>query len=597
MYSALRFASGSVPAAAAAAYASGVRWGGGDERRGWPARARAAARCESQFRTTAPTPSALPAAAFREQYEVQGIAHLGSGVAAEVFRGRERKTKEAVAVKIFHNPSDPEASRVLADMLKTEVTLMHRVGRHPNVISLRGHYAGCGGPVKTLEGSVAGDGDVLVLDLAEGGELFDLVASQGSLDEANAATIVRDILMGLRHLHSRGVVHLDLKPENLLLSRAVGTVPSEENHIKIGDFGVSRVLPPGCRAHGAAGTVAYWAPEMVRRQAWDHGVDMWAAGCLIYILLCGAHPFDLQGNATDLQVSTLVGEGSTAYADDFFFKQLSPQARDLITRLLEPDPALRMTASEALNHDWLLEAVGRSTVFPKRRADAGGVPHRRRDTRLQGFNNLRRVRPKIMAVLAGQKLARSAHEAPRGRAGGGGGALPHLVWESETSALDAGAAEIYGDVFRTIDRNHSGAIDAAELREAFTMLGQNLSDEEVEALMEEGDLTRDGKLSFDEFVGLLVGRLGAGKGRGSRQEASKEQLRRVFEFFDEDKTGFITAEELKHVLELLGDGRVSLQDARAMVEYCDENGDGKIDLAEFESLMEQLMGEQFRFDG
>jgi len=558
------------------------------------------------------------ARAFQREYRLFDGEHLGSGVAAQVFRGEDKRSREPVAIKVFRKCRNENEGKMLADMLSTEITLMNRVGRHRNVVGLRGHYTGTGQSIRCDDGTIEGSTDVLVLDLAEGGELFDLVASQGSLQEEEALVIVADLLKGLRHLHSRGVVHLDLKPENMLLAKPPGSVRAEQNHIKLGDFGVSQVLAPGCKATGAAGTVAYWAPEMVARTEWDHAVDMWAAGCLIYILLCGAHPFDLEGNASDLEVSTRVAKGDRSFEEDIYFKYLSPQARDLIKGLLEMDPEKRLTASQALQHEWLHHKAttpafldfnkglqdhreeAKSTADKyKSFAPARRNLSTRRSTRFRGFNNLRKVRPKILAVLAGQRLALSSLPGGASRAvatSNGKGAPNAEVLESigvldrpediwETREIDTDVAEVYGDVFRTMDRDHSGKIDVGELRDMFEMLGQNVSDEDIARLMQDGDLTDDGELSFDEFICLVHRRLG----RPTVAGCSQDQLRRTFDFFDQAGDGYITAKELHHMLTLMGESSVSLEDANAIVQYCDANGDGKIDFEEFQMLMKQLI--------
>jgi len=385
-------------------------------------------------------------------------------------------------------------------------------------------------------------------------------------------------------------------------SRSAGTVRAEENHIKIADFGVSRVLAPGASTQGSAGTIAYWAPEMVKHRKWDHAVDMWAVGCLIYILLCGAHPFDLEGNATDTEVSKRVGAGDRSWENDTYFRILSPQAKSLIRGLLEPNPRRRLTASQALHHEWcnLKSATPAFLDFGIATAAEDGAkevsrlaPESRRNTRLRGFNNLQKVRPKILAVLAGQRLASSAEAglAPIPIASSASASNvrrlttklptnPEDVWT--TKSIDADVAEVYGEIFRAIDRDHNGEISVEELKGAFEMLGQNVTDKEIARMMKDGDVTKSNALSFDEFISLVVKRL------GHVEPTSVELLRRTFNFFDAGGTGFITAETLQHMLSVMGED-ISVEDANTIIRYCDSNGDGKIEFDEFKQLIEKLM--------
>ncbi|KHJ99595.1 hypothetical protein OESDEN_00429 [Oesophagostomum dentatum] len=118
-----------------------------------------------------------------------------------------------------------------------------------------------------------------------GGELFDHVCARECLDEVEAAAFVRQILLGIKHLHSLHIVHLDIKPENVMLKRR------GDSQVKLIDFGLSRLIPPGHTVKDMVGTPEFVAPEVVNYEPLSPATDMWALGVVTYILLSGGSPF------------------------------------------------------------------------------------------------------------------------------------------------------------------------------------------------------------------------------------------------------------------------------------------------------------------
>lgn len=111
-----------------------------------------------------------------------------------------------------------------------------------------------------------------------GGELFDHVCAKECLDEVEAAAFIKQILLAVRHLHSLHIVHLDIKPENVMLKQR------GDSQIKIIDFGLSREIEPGAVVKDMVGTPEFVAPEVVNYEALSPATDMWAVGVVTYIL-------------------------------------------------------------------------------------------------------------------------------------------------------------------------------------------------------------------------------------------------------------------------------------------------------------------------
>ena len=211
----------------------------------------------------------------------------------------------------------------LADQFETEIAAL-RSCHHPNIIR--------------LEDAIITDGCLyLVLEHLRGGELFDYVVARGTLSEAEASGILRDLASAVRYMHAKGIIHRDLKPENLLLTREPppGMVPE----VKIIDFGLSKMLTePSSIATSFLGTRGYLAPEMLKRQHYSKAVDMWAFGVIAYILLCGCLRFIKPGSATQIIVGIVfcvVYLSLLAYLTPFVdegdnFFQLLQEARDAL---------------------------------------------------------------------------------------------------------------------------------------------------------------------------------------------------------------------------------------------------------------------------
>ena len=186
----------------------------------------------------------------------------------------------------------------------------------------------------------------IVTEVVTGGELFDRIVEKGSYSERDAALLVKKFVTALEYLHDKNIVHRDLKPENLLLKS-----PDQDTEVKLADFGLSKVLGQEVMMQTACGTPGYVAPEILQTSDTGYGkeVDMWSVGVITYILLCGFPPFY---NENVAQLFESIIKADFDYPSDYW-DHISDDAIDFIDNLLIPDPAKRMTASDALKHSWL----------------------------------------------------------------------------------------------------------------------------------------------------------------------------------------------------------------------------------------------------
>uniref|UniRef100_T1JCX8 non-specific serine/threonine protein kinase n=1 Tax=Strigamia maritima TaxID=126957 RepID=T1JCX8_STRMM len=185
---------------------------------------------------------------------------------------------------------------------------------------------------------------VLVLELASGGELQRLIDEDEVLAEKDVVRLMRQILDGLIFLHDRHIAHLDLKPQNLLLTSAF-----PQGDVKLCDFGISRLIQNGLDIREIVGTPDYVAPEVLSYEPITLATDMWSVGVLVYVFVSGHSPF-----AGDTKQETFcnISRVNFDFPDDLF-RDVSGLARDFMQKLLIKDPRQRMTARDCLTHPWL----------------------------------------------------------------------------------------------------------------------------------------------------------------------------------------------------------------------------------------------------
>jgi len=187
----------------------------------------------------------------------------------------------------------------------------------------------------------------LVVELIDGGELFDKIVSQGQFSEDQARNYFRQMLEATKYLHEQGIAHRDLKPENILLKDPTSDI------IKLSDFGLSRMVNQASFMKTVCGTPQYVAPEILSSNKEGYGLacDLWSLGVILYIMLGGYPPFN------ETKAKNVFEQIKSADFDfpDEYWSVISQPAKDLIQRLLTLDPQKRITVVEALNSPWMKE--------------------------------------------------------------------------------------------------------------------------------------------------------------------------------------------------------------------------------------------------
>ncbi|XP_016458754.2 CBL-interacting serine/threonine-protein kinase 6 [Nicotiana tabacum] len=260
------------------------------------------------------------------KYELGRI--LGQGTFAKVYHSRNVVTGGNIAMKVVGKEKVIKVG--MMEQIKREISVMKMV-KHPNIVELH--------EVMASKSKI-----YFAMEFVKGGELFAKVA-KGRLREDIARGYFQQLISAIDFCHSRGVYHRDLKPENLLLD--------EEGNLKVTDFGLSAFsdhLRQDGLLHTTCGTPAYVAPEVIGKNGYNGATaDIWSCGVILYVLIAGFLPFQ------DENIMVMYKKiHSGAFKCPPWF---SSDARKLITRMLDPNPSTRITASKIMDSSWFKKSV------------------------------------------------------------------------------------------------------------------------------------------------------------------------------------------------------------------------------------------------
>ncbi|XP_038125688.1 serine/threonine-protein kinase 17B [Cyprinodon tularosa] len=259
-------------------------------------------------------------------YEVTG--ELGRGKFAVVRRCVEKSSGKVFAAKFLRKRRRGRDCR--AELIH-EMAVLELTRNNPRVVNLYGAHE--------TEHDL-----VLLLEYAAGGEIFDLCVSEELLPEVQMTRLIRQTLEGVHHLHQSHLVHLDLKPQNIVL-----TSLAPPGDVKIVDLGLARRLGSAGELREILGTPEYVAPEVLNYEPITTATDLWSVGVVSYMLVTGESPFA----GDDKQETFLnVSQVNVDYSRDAFGR-VSELAVDFIRKLLVKAPEDRPSAAECLTHPWL----------------------------------------------------------------------------------------------------------------------------------------------------------------------------------------------------------------------------------------------------
>lgn len=354
----------------------------------------------------------------------------------------------------------------------------------------------------------------LVMECMEGGELLARLNKAQTYSEHDAADAAWQMLLALNYMHAHGIIHADVKLENFLYDQEGSA------HLKLIDFGFSKVWESSSNVQASIGTLSYVAPEVLQKRISDQS-DLWSLGVIVFILLAGYMPFD---GCEEEQVKAIAA-GSYKMKPERW-EHVSKDACDFVRSLLQVDTNLRLTADQALAHSWIVNRNSRQASC----ASSADVV-----MALREFGKASKFRRVCMNAMA---------------------------W----SLTNEERAQVQKH-FIAMDKNQKGTITLTELRDV--MIEEfDISEKETLEIFEVLDSNSDELIHYSDFLAAMV---------STRIALHDDLLSQSFAKFDVDSSGFITLENMH---EILGETFEGAPVSHVMKE-ADLVNDGKISYPEF----------------
>jgi len=438
------------------------------------------------------------------------------------------ETKEVCCCKIinkarFHHVGT--LHKIWEDM-RNEIAILKALG-HENVVAFKDVFE-------------TRNELMIITELCTGKELFERISARGNYSERDAANVFAQLLEGIRYMHSKGIVHCDLKPDNFLFKEK-----GEASRIKIIDFGMSKRLPRTKKLNALCGTPYYTAPEILQRK-YNHAADMWSLGVVLFVMIFGYPPFyvdpALYGRKENEQIYKKIKKGFKPVVKQGYGSHfpkaipVSEGARDLIANLLQNDPKNRLTAEEALDHTWI---------------------------RTRENNNNKLPTSVVKGIQAFQRNC----------------AFKEIVCHTFRDKLLTSQVKAVEDALGSMDTDGDNVISQEEFLNAMKEHSQ-LSEEEMKNIFDLIDTDKSKTICFTELASATY---------AQHVQAQDERLYDQFTAFDLNGDGYISQEELKEALNTQmnritnsgGTIHFSMEQALKAMQDVDANGDGVIDYNEF----------------
>ena len=431
---------------------------------------------------------------------------LGQGAFGEVRKAVHLQSGMDRAIKIIYKENTSEEER---QKIFREVEILKRLDS-PNI-------------VKVYEYFEDSRFIYIVMDIIEGGELFDKIQEVKRFSERKAAEYFKQILTGVNYLHKSYIVHRDLKPENILFDNS--------NNLTIVDFGTSKMYDKSKKMKKTHGTPYYIAPEVLKG-SYDEKCDVWSCGVILYILLSGFPPFN---GADDDDILDAVLEGRFTF-NVKEFKNVSSQAKDLITQLLTYNHKSRPSIAQALEHEWF-----KLTQTKTDKLDPSILSN------MKSFSTKNKMQKAIYLFLVNNMASK----------------------EEKAKLLET---------FKALDTNNDGVLSREELQNGFEKINNALTEADMDVLMKKIDNNKSNEIDYSEFVAAAIDR---------KKFLTDKKMLNCFNLFDKDNNGTISMAEFKMVFNQTGkeDGDVWEE----LMAQIDKNGDKEVDFNEFKEMLNKLI--------
>ena len=448
---------------------------------------------------------------------------LGEGSFAAVYKVQNKFTDAICAMKVIN--------KAYSCTVEDEKEILNEI----NILKTMDHP----GILKIFEFYSNNQSFSIVTELCPGGELFQQIIDKGPFNEKYSAYVMYQILSAVNYCHKMNIIHRDIKPENILIvDKDKEGLPT----IKLCDFGTSKIFEKGAVQRKLVGSSYYIAPEVLKKR-YNEKCDIWSCGVIMYILLSARPPF---GGDDDNEIMERVAIGKYDLESPPF-NNLSRSAIDLIQRFLTMDPNQRITAEEALNHQWFKDF--RSQDLYNRIND--------RDTMKSLIQNLKNYRR--TSVIQETALAYLVHNFPQ---------IKDVVNSCK--------------LFNQIDKSGDGKITKDELYKGLSeRFKSDTLQKDVEEIYSNLDMDKNGYIGYEEFVRAAV----------SKEYFVRDNiLRFAFRYFDKDNSGEITFNEIEELFtQSIEDKNKVHETLSKIIKEVDINNDGNINFEEFSKVMKRMI--------
>ncbi len=364
------------------------------------------------------------------------------------------------------------------------------------------------------------------MELCLGGELFDRIISNiengKPFTEEEGAIIFRQMMSAINYCHKNNIVHRDLKPENLLCLDK-----SPNSPIKVIDFGMSKICDPNDIMFEKVGTSYYIAPEVLDGM-YDEKCDIWSAGVILYILLCGYPCFN---GETDEQIYKEIKKKKFDFPSPEW-DVISDNAKNLIKKMLTDAPE-RISAEEVLKDPWVVKCAPSANIRASLLIN---------EIQLKNYAASSKMRKAVLTYIASR------------------------LTQNEINELNKN--------FQNIDDNNDGKLTLEEIKTVVSKK-KNFNLEQIEEIFKSIDTDGSGCIEYTEFISACMDK---------SLYLNKEKLKEAFNLFDVDHNGKISNEEIAKVLGMNKKSR----EISAIIKKYDKNKDGEIDFDEFFEMMKDL---------
>ena len=462
-------------------------------------------------------------------YDYHKIKLLGQGSFGTVYLVKNKKLNNYFAMKIIEKSSNDEEKE---DEIKNEINILRKLD-HPNILKINDFFS-------------TKNEYFLITEFCPEGELFYEIKNFAPFDEALAGWYMKQILSAVNYCHKSKIIHRDLKPENILIYQRN---KKGFNSIKIIDFGTAILFNK--KDKNLAGSIYYLAPEIIsKNRKYTEKCDIWSCGIIMYILLTGKPPFN--GDSDEEILKKILQ--NRLDLEKYPWSVISLKAKDLIKKLLETDTKKRITAEEALNHEWF------KCKQVNTQETSGLFKVKNPDLLINNLINYRTDNPLRCAVLAylihNNMQLEHVHEAIK--------------------------------LFNKMDLNGDGQISKDELyiglKDFLELSGDKLKNN-VDIIFNNLDTDHNGFIEYEEFIRAAVNK---------KIFYSTNYLRFAFDYFDRDKNGCISFDEIKNIF-FINEKNKKDSKAKEQLKKCfqdsDINGNGNLTFDEFIKMTKNIIEE------